>query len=53
MDDHPRIVNRVANLQDRIFWFERDFKRRYQIVEKEEEDDSYFSSFFRAIGFSM
>ena len=34
MDDHPRIVNRVANLQDRIFWFERDFKQRYQIVEK-------------------
>ena len=53
MDDHPRIVNRVANLQDRIFWFERDFKQRYQIVEQEEDDDSYFSSFFRAIGFSM
>ena len=53
IDDHPRIVNRVANLQARIFWFERDFKQHYQTVEKDEVNDSFFVNFFKYFGFAM
>ena len=30
-DDHPRIVNRVTYLQDKMFWFEKDFKLHYEV----------------------
>ncbi|KAK8816874.1 hypothetical protein WA577_002668, partial [Blastocystis sp. JDR] len=31
VDDHPRIVNRVTYLQDKMFWFEKDFKLHYEV----------------------
>lgn len=31
VDDHPRIVNRVGYLQDRMFRFEKDFQQHYEV----------------------
>ena len=31
VQDHPRIANRVLNLQNRMFSFEKDFKKNYEV----------------------
>ncbi|KAK8815959.1 hypothetical protein WA538_005080 [Blastocystis sp. DL] len=52
IDDHPRIVNRVTHLQDKIFWFEKDFKTRFEVIsQKDTKDSSFFSYLWQITGF--
>lgn len=52
IDDHPRIINRVSHLQDKIFWFERDFKARFEVIPQENtKDTSFFSYLWQITGF--
>lgn len=47
VDDHPRLCTRVLYLQDRIFWFERDFDTRFTVIKQQPQptqSESFFSS---------
>lgn len=50
IDDHPRIISRVMHLQDRIFWFEKDFAARYQKVQTV-TDSSFLSTLRKFFSF--
>lgn len=54
VDDHPRLQTRIQHLQDRIFWFERDFNNRFSVeVEETDPQDSFLSSLLRYLLFTF